>query len=125
MSFNNEFGLQTTITGTPEGEIKGGGMVFEDGVYTDIIESNITANYDENGYQTDLVVNCRTENKEYEITGKVLSLIPLRNRRSSPDGEEFMTRITEGMTEYRCNGHVGYGLSEFLDQVVDGKPVGM
>ena len=125
MSFNNEFGLQTTITGTPEGEIKGGGTVFEDGVYTDIIESNITANYDENGYQTDLVVNCRTENKEYEITGKVLSLIPLRNRRSSPDGEEFMTRITEGMTEYRCNGHVGYGLSEFLDQVVDGKPVGM
>jgi hypothetical protein len=27
------------------------------------------------------------------------------------------------MTEYRCNGKVGYGLSEFLDQVIDGVPV--
>jgi len=28
------------------------------------------------------------------------------------------------MTEYACDGHVGYGLSEFLDQIVDGQPVG-
>ena len=125
MSFNNEFGLQTTITGTPEGGSRGGGMVFEDGVYTDIIESSIEAQYDENYYQTSLVVNCRTEKKEYEIHGEVISLIPLRNRRKSPDGEEFTTRITEGMTEFTCNGYTGYGLSEFLDQIVDGKPVGL
>jgi len=29
------------------------------------------------------------------------------------------------MTEYRCNGHVGYGLSEYLDQIENGVPVGM
>jgi hypothetical protein len=29
------------------------------------------------------------------------------------------------MTEYRCNGMVGYGLSEYLDQIVDGKPNGI
>jgi YD repeat-containing protein len=35
----------------------------------------------------------------------VLSLIPLRNRRTTPDGNrELTTRITEGMTEYRCDG---------------------
>ena len=59
------------------------------------------------------------------VTGKVLSLIPLRNRRRTPDGEELMTRITEGMTEYRCDDQIGYGLSEYLDQVVDGQPVGL
>jgi hypothetical protein len=53
-----------------------------------------------------------------------MSLIPLRNRRRTPDGEDLMTRITEGMTEYTCDGQVGYGLSEFLDQIVDGQPVG-
>ena len=47
----------------------------------------------------------------------------LRNRRKGPDGQELNTRITEGMTEYRCNGMVGYGLSEYLDRIVDGKPV--
>jgi hypothetical protein len=29
------------------------------------------------------------------------------------------------MTEYTCNGMTGYGLSEYLDQVIDGKPTGL
>jgi hypothetical protein len=29
------------------------------------------------------------------------------------------------MTEYTCNGMTGYGLSEYLDQIVDGKPTGL
>jgi hypothetical protein len=61
----------------------------------------------------------------YEVSGKVLSLIPLRNRRKTPDGKELNTRITEGMTEYTCNGMTGYGLSEYLDQIIDGKPTGL
>jgi hypothetical protein len=51
-------------------------------------------------------------------------MIPLRNRRKTADGTELVTRITEGMTEYRCNGKVGYGLSEYLDQIIDGRPSG-
>ena len=62
--------------------------------------------------------------KSYEVTGRVLSLIPLRNRRVTPEGQELQTRITEGMTEYRCGDLVGYGLSEYLDQIVDGTPSG-
>ena len=50
-----------------------------------------------------------------------MSLIPLRNRR-----EEMITRISEGMTEWTLeDGRVGYGLSEYLDQIIDGKPVGI
>jgi hypothetical protein len=47
-----------------------------------------------------------------EVTGRVLSLIPLRNRK---DGR--VTRIAEGMTEWTCEGRTGHGLSEYLDQV--------
>ena len=51
----------------------------------------------------------------------MLNLIPLRNRR---DGR--ITRISEGMTEWTLSdGRVGYGLSEYLDQIVDGRPVGV
>jgi hypothetical protein len=46
------------------------------------------------------------------VEGRVLSLIPLRNRR-----EGKVTRISEGMTEWRCEGRTGYGLSEYLDQL--------
>ena len=51
-------------------------------------------------------------------------MIPLRNRRNTPEGESLVTRITEGMTEYTYKGIVGYGMSEYLDQVIDGKPIG-
>ncbi|MEB2343406.1 MAG: hypothetical protein OZ948_01530 [Deltaproteobacteria bacterium] len=49
---------------------------------------------------------------ELAVEGRVLSLIPLRNRRAGR-----VTRISEGMTEWRCEGRVGYGLSEYLDQL--------
>jgi hypothetical protein len=61
--------------------------------------------------------------EKLEVTGTIISLIPLRNRRTAPSGEELLTRITEGFTEYRCQGLVGYGLSEYLDQIIDGKPI--
>lgn len=52
------------------------------------------------------------DGKDLHVEGRVLSLIPLRNRR---DGK--VTRISEGMTEWSCEGRVGYGLSEYLDQI--------
>jgi hypothetical protein len=58
----------------------------------------------------------------------VLSLIPLRNRRQDPTtGDLLVTRISEGLTEWSIDGVdvPGYGLSEYLDQIVDGKPVGL
>jgi hypothetical protein len=50
--------------------------------------------------------------EELVVDGAVKSFIPLRNRR-----EGKVTHIGEGMTEYRCGDHLGYGLSEYLDQV--------
>ena len=47
------------------------------------------------------------------------SSIPLRNRRNG-----MTTRIVEGMTRWRSDGLEGSGLSEYLDQIVDGQPVG-
>ena len=46
------------------------------------------------------------------VLGTVKAFIPLRNRRG-----DMVTHIGEGMTEYRCGDHIGYGLSEYLDQV--------
>lgn len=101
-------------------------MVFVDGAYDLITECKIDTDWDEHGYQTALRARVKTRGgRSYEVEGKVMSLIPLRNRRTAPDGTEFNTRITEGMTEYRCNGQVGYGLSEYLDQIKDGRPSGM
>ena len=38
----------------------------------------------------------------------------------------LVTRISEGMTEWTlADGRQGYGLSEYLDQIIDGYPVGL
>ncbi len=50
--------------------------------------------------------------EEHLIEGEVTGFIPLRNRRSG-----MFTHIGEGMTRYTLDGkHVGFGLSEYLDQ---------
>ena len=46
------------------------------------------------------------------LEGDVKGFIPLRNRRAGR-----VTHIGEGMTEYRCEGRVGLGISEYLDQI--------
>jgi hypothetical protein len=72
-----------------------------------------------------LEVELVSGDRRWEVTGNVLSLVPLRNRRTGPDGTELTTRICEGLTRWTLpGGQVGYGLSEYLDQIVDGAPVG-
>lgn len=101
-----------------------GGMVLVGDEYHKILDCRIDADWNERGEQTSMRCWAKTAEREYEITGEVLSMIPLRNRRSTPDGEQLHTRITEAMTRFECDGRVGIGMSEFLDQVVDGWPIG-
>jgi hypothetical protein len=67
-----------------------------------------------------------TPDRTWQVEGEVLSLIPLRNRRVDPSGTQLVTRISEGMTRWTLDdGRVGYGLSEYLDQIIDDAPVGL
>ena len=39
--------------------------------------------------------------------------------------EVLQTRITDAMTRFTCNGQVGMGMSEYLDQIRNGQPAGI
>ena len=125
MNFGSDFGMMISIIGSDDGKVRRSGMVLRDGDYALINDARIESEWDENWYQTTLRAWAKTDEREYEVQGKVISMIPLRNRRTRDDGTALITRITEGMTEYTCDGKTGYGLSEYLDQIVDGKPVGL
>jgi len=125
MNFSRDFAMMVSITCATDGTQRKGGMVLRNNEYVLIRDARIESTYDADQCQRRMSVWASTDEREYRVTGKVMSLIPLRNRRKTPDGEELLTRITEGMTEYTCDGQVGYGLSEYLDQIVDGEPVGM
>jgi hypothetical protein len=113
-------GFMINVTGTGDGRTRRSGVLFENGGYTPIVDAKLESTWvTGDKYHDRIDVLAKTPDREFRIEGIVKSLIPLRNRRA-----EQMTRITEGLTEWRWEGHTGYGLSEYLDQIVDGKPVG-
>jgi hypothetical protein len=118
INFGRDFAMMVSIVCLPNGFALPTGMVLRDGRYSDIEAATITPAWDAQHCQKSLQIAVRSEDGDaYEIEGSVLSLIPLRHRRTGKDGKEYLTRIAEGFTEYRCNGMTGFGISEFLDQV--------
>lgn len=103
---------------------KPGGMVLVGDEYHLIRNCTIESDWDDDHYQTGMRCTVETDHDSYEVTGEVLSLIPLRNRRTDPEGNELLTRITEAMTRFECRGQTGIGMSEYLDQIQDGRPIG-
>jgi hypothetical protein len=124
-----DFGFMGSRVARRDAEGTRGGFVWEAGKlhYCDSLELKTTYEGDESYHETiSAVLRSSRSDKEWRISGRVMNLIPLRNRRPDPDGDMLVTRISEGMTEWTLDdGRVGYGLSEYLDQIIDGQPVGL
>lgn len=115
-----EHGFMVSVIATDDGAVRRSGVLFEDGGYTPIVDAElVTEAAGPDRYHRALRCLARTAEREVEITGEVRSLIPLRHRRGGAT-----TRISEGLTEYRWEGRTGYGLSEYLDRLEDGRPAG-
>ncbi len=125
-NFGADFGFVVSVITARDGSERIGGMILRDGAYDHIRSARVETDWHgEQILHRAIRVTAGTESgRDYRIEGRVLSLIPLRNRRQDAEGRDCMTRISEGMTEWRCQEKVGYGLSEYLDQIVDGRPVG-
>jgi hypothetical protein len=121
-NFGPSFGFMGSRIARKEGPGHRGGFVW-DGTALHVCDdfSLSTTWTGGDAYHDAIEVVLSVGDQAWRVRGKVLSLIPLRNRRDA-----LVTRISEGMTEWRLeDGRVGYGLSEYLDQIVDGKPVGL
>lgn len=119
-----DLGLACTIAGTEDGQRNVNGFLYDTrrhgtNDWVRIRDAKLISDYDSEWFPNKNRVVVTTDDHVYEIEGDVWSNIPLRNRR-----EGMVTRITEGMTRWRCEGLEGAGLSEYLDQIVDGTPVG-
>jgi hypothetical protein len=99
-----------------------GGFIWDGGQLHLCDRCEIGTSWSDSGrYHKAVDLKIFSGDREWAIHGSVLNLIPLRNRR---DG--MVTRISEGLTEWKlADGRVAHGLSEYLDQIVDGEPVGI
>jgi hypothetical protein len=126
-NFGPDFGFMGSRIAKRDGAGSRGGFVWEDGTLHHCDDFEISTEWTgEGSYHDRISATLRSRDREWKVTGKVIDLIPLRNRRNDPDGNLLVTRISEGMTEWTlADGRVGYGLSEYLDQIVDDQPVGL
>lgn len=130
---NRDFGFMASRVARRDGPGTRGGFVWEDGTLhlCDHVEvSTETRGEEQFHQQVTTIMRSSRSDREWRITGEALSLIPLRNRRQTPEGEWLMTRISEAMTRWTVQsgpyeGRTGYGMSEYLDQIIDGSPVGI
>lgn len=116
MNFDETLGAMATITVNRDGGEHPGGFIARKGhPNVNINKVDIQTEFaGEQQLHDRIRLTCYTESggPAIEITGKVLSMIPLRNRRAG-----VVTRIAEGMTEWHWGDKVGYGLSEYLDHL--------
>ncbi len=116
MNFDEGIGGMASITVNRDGSEHPGGFMMRKGQPTlNITKVDIETEFaGEQQLHDRIKVTCATSDggAPLVITGKVLSMIPLRNRRAG-----MITRIAEGMTEWRWDDKVGYGLAEYLDHL--------
>ncbi len=115
INFAPDFGMMVSEVWQSPEQRRQSGVVVRGDKLDNITAVDIDTEFDANGiYHKNLRARVRLgSGEELDVSGKVMSFIPLRNRR-----EGMTTHVGEGMTEFRCGEHVGYGLSEYLDQVV-------
>jgi hypothetical protein len=121
-NFGPTLGFMGSRIARPDGPGTRGGFVWDGTALHLCQDFSISTTWSgSDAYHQGIEAVLRSGDQSWEIKGRVRSLIPLRNRR-----EGLVTRISEGLTEWTlADGRVGYGLSEYLDQIVDGKPVGL
>lgn len=125
-----DFGFMASRVARRDGEGTRGGFVWEDGQLHLCDHCEVSTEWREPSTYHDVVkgtLRSSAAGKVWSFTGQVRCLVPLRNRRQTPEGEWLHTRISEGLTEWTIEGVpiTGWGLSEYLDQIVDGRPVGV
>lgn len=127
-NFGRDAGFVASVIAKRDGGRAMGGVVFRAGAYEQVLDVQMRTAYDEaSGTQGALTLTLTTPQGSYDITGDVIGMVPLRSRRTDEDGNRLVTRIAEGLTVWTCltlSQSPGSGLSEYLDQMTDGRPVG-
>jgi len=130
---DEDFGFMASRVAKRDGPGTRGGFVWENGEMhlCDDVEITTETRGDEHYHdRIEGVLRSSRSEREWKFTGEAQSLIPLRNRRQTPDGEWLQTRISEAYTKWTIQsgefeGRVGFGMSEYLDQIIDDQPVGL
>jgi hypothetical protein len=119
-----DLGYSCAVAGTESGGRSVHGFLYDAARYgslnlVPVRAVTLDSQYDDEWFPTTVRVTVSTDDHVYDCEGTMSASIPLRNQRGGQ-----MTRITENATHWTCGDSSGSGMSEYLDQVIEGTPVG-
>lgn len=115
-NFPNGDGLMLLKITDKAGRTRREGVLLVDGQYEDILDMDLFTDWTDSQDPAFVRIGVRTANRKAIITGEILTLAPLRNRRRAGD-EILVSRIAEGYTRFRWEGQEGYGMSEYIERL--------
>ncbi len=122
-NFGRDRGLMLLkITGRDNVTRREGVLLF-DGDYEEITDLDLVTEWSEAKDPVAMELGVRTEKRAVRLTGRVATLAPLRNRRRVGD-EILQSRIAEGLTEWTWDDRTGIGVTEYIEILENGEPVG-
>jgi hypothetical protein len=101
----------------PADNTRQSGVLLIDGKYHEVADFTLatewTAERDPARIRAEVITH---DGLRATITGEVLALAPLRNRRTE-NGVSLMSRIAEGHTRWTWDGATGHGMAEYIERV--------
>jgi hypothetical protein len=119
-------GFMGAYFGDAGGSDRSGGFVW-DGAHLHLCdEIEVSTQRDVESQPRSVTVALAAAQRRWVFRGEVDAVVPLRHRRRDDDGALNATRIAEAATVWTAeDGTTLHGMSEYLDQVHDGRPVGL
>jgi hypothetical protein len=99
------------------------GVLQVDGEYEEIEDLDVWTDWTRDKDPHAVKLGIRTRSHRVRVEGEVQTLLPLRNRRK--EGEvQLESRIAEGFTHFQWDGRTGCGMTEYIEMLDQGLPVG-
>jgi hypothetical protein len=122
-NFPNGDGFMLLKITDKQGKVRREGVLLVDGKYEDVLDMDVITEWTDKQDPKKVQLGVMTANRKVRIDAEILTLAPLRNRRKA-DGETLVSRISEGYTRFTWGDQVGYGMTEYIERIEDGKYAG-
>lgn len=122
-NFSNGDGFMLLKITDRQGKVRREGVLLVDGQYEEILDLEVYTEWTGEQDPARVRLGVLTAQRKARIDGEIQVLAPLRNRRKVDD-ETLVSRIAEGFTRFEWEGRTGYGMTEYIERIEDGKLAG-
>lgn len=122
-NFPNGDGFMLLKITDQAGNVRRQGVLLVDGDYEEVLDLEVQTDWTDSQDPAFVRLGVMTAKRKVRIDGEILKLAPLRNRRKTEEGV-LVSRVAEGFTRFTWGDQVGYGMTEYIERIEDGKIVG-